>query len=195
VDVPNKPFRFQQAIIDQLTQTRLFAMYLALEQGLGKTMITLLAARNRGVPRILVLCPAIACLVWEHEVRIWLSPHISVAVLVVRRPFYMPEARTDAPMTLCAVSYDAISRHPDAWRDVIRRFDPKLVVLDEAHRLKSSDAICTRAIYGPRCDRKGSIIEHADNVWALSGTPCPNHTAELWTYLRACAPELITVPL
>jgi len=58
-----------------------------------------------------------------------------------------------------------------------------VVILDEAHRLKSPDAKQTHALYGRKC--RGSWIQQADIVWAASGTFVPNHAGELWTHWRA----------
>lgn len=65
------------------------------------------------------------------------------------------------------------------------------LILDEAHYLKSATAKRTKAIFGPKCDGKGALVERAKHVFALTGTPTPNHPGELWPLLRALAPETI----
>jgi SNF2 family DNA or RNA helicase len=82
--------------------------------------------------------------------------------------------------------------------DLLPRLDAKLkefwdvVVLDESHRYKSPDAKRTKVVYGPKCDGAGGIVENAEFVWCLSGTPAPNNYSELWPMLRALAPDRIT---
>ncbi len=61
-----------------------------------------------------------------------------------------------------------------------------VLILDEAHYLKSPKAARTRTIYGAK-----GCTTRASNVWTLTGTPMPNNASELWTHLRALAPELI----
>lgn len=51
-------------------------------------------------------------------------------------------------------------------------------ILDEAHYLKSASAKRTKRCLGP-----DSPLRNAARVWALSGTPAPNHVGELHTWL------------
>src|SRR5262245_58189896 len=76
------PFAFQTAIIRRLATRRQalasasqvpISLYLAAEQGLGKTMIMLLAAERLGLRRLLVVAPAIGRLVWPAEADKWLQ--------------------------------------------------------------------------------------------------------------------------
>lgn len=83
-------------------------------------------------------------------------------------------------------SYDKV--RSGCWRD--RYFD--VIILDEAHYLKSRDSKRTEAILGPGCTGAlGALIESVPYVFALTGTPTPNNSAELWPLLRALAPDLI----
>lgn len=52
-------------------------------------------------------------------------------------------------------------------------------ILDEAHYLKTATTKRTRTCLGA-----GSPLADAARVWALSGTPAPNHVGELHTWLR-----------
>lgn len=52
------------------------------------------------------------------------------------------------------------------------------LILDEAHYLKNPHAKRTRAILG-----KNGPVHRAARVWALTGTPMPNHAGELWPIL------------
>lgn len=69
--------------------------------------------------------------------------------------------------------------HPKELND----FDFKVVILDEAHRIKAPTAQQTRAIWQ---------VMHQESVkfrWALTGTPIANHPGDLWSILHAVAPE------
>ena len=62
-------------------------------------------------------------------------------------------------------------------------FNFKVVILDEAHRVKDPKAKQTRAIWH---------VMHQDSVkyrWALTGTPIANHPGDLWSILHAVAPN------
>lgn len=70
----------------------------------------------------------------------------------------------------------------DVHRKELNDFNFKVVVLDEAHRVKDPKAQQTRAIWH---------VMHQDSVkyrWALTGTPIANHPGDLWSILHAVAP-------
>jgi SWI/SNF-related matrix-associated actin-dependent regulator 1 of chromatin subfamily A len=68
-------------------------------------------------------------------------------------------------------SYDAAVRHGLPRADTY--------IIDEAHYLKTPGTARTKTLLGP-----GSRLRDAARIWALSGTPAPNHVGELWTWLR-----------
>lgn len=105
----------------------------------------------------------------------------------IDRPINVLETGKDRPapgVTVC--SYD-LAAGP-LCEPLTRPYD--LIVLDESHRLKTRDAKRTEAVYGEKCDGSG-LIACAGTVWHLSGTPAPNHPAELWPMLYATMPEAI----
>ena len=53
-----------------------------------------------------------------------------------------------------------------------------LLVVDESHFLKSMDAKRTKAVLGAQ-----GIVHSCYRTWFLTGTPMPNHPAELWPML------------
>ena len=68
-------------------------------------------------------------------------------------------------------SYDAAVRHGLPRADTY--------IIDEAHYLKTPGAARTKTLLGA-----GSRLRDAQRIWALSGTPAPNHVGEMWTWLR-----------
>jgi len=74
------------------------------------------------------------------------------------------------------VSYDYARNRLDDLR--LDRWDN--LIVDECHFAKNPDAGRTRAIYA-----RDGLGHKVDRIWALSGTPCPNHAGELWPMLRA----------
>jgi SWI/SNF-related matrix-associated actin-dependent regulator 1 of chromatin subfamily A len=100
--------------------------------------------------------------------------------------FWVRDPRVGRHRDVLIGSYDAMQRLSELEVDV------DVVIADEAHYLKSATAKRTRAIFGEKCDGAGGLVERADRVILLSGTPMPNHPAELWPALRALWPEQIT---
>lgn len=87
-------------------------------------------------------------------------------------------ARHAPAIEVAVVSYDrAVKQKPVNW-------PPDVLILDESHYCKSPSA--KRAKTGlMRLGAKAPV------TWCLTGTPMPNNPAELWTTLRALAPERI----
>lgn len=75
--------------------------------------------------------------------------------------------------------------------DKLRKMQFDVVNLDEAHKLKNRKAKRTIAMFGEDSDRADGVTANAQHVIPFSGTPAPNHPAELWPVLRALFPDTI----
>lgn len=82
------------------------------------------------------------------------------------------------------VSYD-IAR--DSLWATLREYEWDMLVIDEAHYLKTVDSGRTRAIFGGGEGKfkDGGIADKAAQVVALTGTPLPNRPRECYTLARA----------
>jgi SWI/SNF-related matrix-associated actin-dependent regulator of chromatin subfamily A-like protein 1 len=136
------------------------------EPGIGKTVQALRAADLVGAKRIWTWGPAIGRVNWRREYDRW--------SLVV------PEFRSE--------SYD-MALNPDV-RKAFAEFNPDVVILDEAHYLKSRDARRTKTMFGTYCQNTG-LLKNIPFVFRLSGTMWMNDITELWTHLRCDYPDLI----
>lgn len=170
------------------------AVLLAHEPGLGKTLITLLLAAKLKAKRILIVCPAVARLVWENEIVKWV-PEWRRRLCILSPGEHIPDLarRLAAPDVIVVASYDFIGSVQVAsdieLDDTLfgkAAFD--LLICDEAHYLKSPGACRTQRIYGDK-----GIALRADKAVLLTGTPAPNGPHELWTHLRAFWPDLILI--
>lgn len=138
--------------------------FLADEMGLGKSAQVVAAADLIDAKRILVLCPASARANWVREFEKFSDRKRAANIVVSKKKISTPE------LTVC--SYDLAKELLDA--------DPfDLLVLDECHYLKSKEAKRTKAVLG-----KHGLVRRASRVWALSGTPAPNHPGELYPLLK-----------
>lgn len=126
---------------------------LADEMGLGKTPQAIVAAKKAGVKRVVVVCPAVTIPQWRRQLEAWAPGTFDVMVL----------------------SYNQVVQKLETLK--LARFD--LMILDEAHFVKSLDAQRAQAILG-----KDGLIRHCKRVWALTGTPMENHPGELWTLTK-----------
>ncbi len=137
------------------------AAFLADEQGLGKTLQVIAACDKLGLTKVVVICPAIAKINWRREFERWGTVEREVKVF----------------------SYDKIVQSKEV-RNEIAKFEPDVLVLDEAHYLKNRTAKRTKYLYGQFC-RGDGLVRFADRVWLLSGTPIPNDVSDFWTHLKA----------
>lgn len=80
-------------------------------------------------------------------------------------------------------SYDRLAVSEEA-RYKFRAFQPEIVGLDEAQRIKTPEAKRTKVLYGRECRNTG-LLCHVPAIWILSGTLAPNHIGETWTHLHA----------
>lgn len=155
----NHLFEYQKVGADFLCKNP--AAFLADEQGLGKTLQVIAACDALEIKRVVVVCPAIAKINWRREFEKWGVVEREVKVF----------------------SYDKVVQSKET-RNEIARFEPEVMVLDEAHYLKNRTAKRTKYLYGQHC-RGDGLVRFADRVWLLSGTPIPNNVSDFWTHLKA----------
>jgi len=148
--------------------------YLAFDMGLGKSRTFIEAVKQRGLQRVLVLCPSSARLVWKREIKRW-DPEASMSM--VDRPEHLS---TDARYTI--VSHGLFSQRNGAVVNAFAYLAPfDMTALDEAHCFNAPDTLRVKAL--KRMPSKfGQIVP-------LSGTPIRNHAGDLYNLLSLCYPQ------
>src|SRR5262249_8448150 len=140
------------------------------DMGLGKTVQTLAAAeflaRERGVERVLVVAPASVKYQWEGEIRKYTCRPAQVieGTTPQRRALYRE------PTFFRLINYEVALRDLDE----INAWQPDLIVLDEAQRIKNWESKTTRAIK--------KLRSHYAIV--LTGTPLENKLEELYSIVQ-----------
>jgi superfamily II DNA or RNA helicase len=142
-------------------------VFLADEQGLGKTVEALATLEADDAYPAVVVCPASLKLNWQRETQRWL-PHRSVAVIHGRVP--VPPT---AEITI--LNYEIVAAH----REALARLHPSALVVDESHLCKNPQAKRTQAVR-----RLAEAIGPDGLRLALTGTPVLNHAEELISQLR-----------
>ncbi|UOF83060.1 chromatin remodeling complex ATPase-like protein [Caudoviricetes sp.] len=158
---PPKLFPYQEEGRDWLVK-RSHAL-LADEPGLGKTAQVITALDKLNLQKILILCPAVARINWAREMATWSIHSRNVSIIEGRNQHIVLDG-------VVISSYDLADRAPSGEWD--------LLVLDESHFLKSLATKRTRLVFAT-----GGIAHRSKRIWALSGTPAPNHAGELWVLL------------
>ncbi len=140
------------------------------DMGLGKTVQTLAAvellARERGAERVLVVAPASVKYQWEGEIRKY-----------TRRPVQVIDGTTEGrraqyaqPAFYRLVNYEVVLRDLDA----LNAWQPDVIVLDEAQRIKNWESKISRAVKKLRS--RYAIV--------LTGTPLENKIEELYSIVQ-----------
>jgi SNF2 family DNA or RNA helicase len=174
------PWPHQTDVVDFLLKYRAVAG--VHETGVGKSRSGVMAADRLKAKRVLVLCPSMATGVWRDQFHEWGKEPRTVEII--------RNATASLFGNVIIVSFDLLSTKPRlAARLVQYNFD--LVIIDEAHALKTADSKRTLAAYGEDT-KTGGVAHTAPYVLLLSATLMPNHPAELWPHLHALRPELLT---
>ena len=180
-------------------QSRKGRALLADEMGLGKTPQALawLQLNLQARPAIIVV-PASLKLNWEREAGAWMTkPNTQV---LSGRPSHEYKGTKPLGGDIIIVNYDILSntvkkeKDPKTgkmksveipgtgWIDYLQKIKPKALIIDEAHAIKNSDALRTKAVL--------KLAKEVDHMIALSGTPIVNRPSEFFNPLSAIAPQM-----
>lgn len=190
--MPPKPY--QVTGIDFLAPKR--RALLGDDAGLGKSLQMIHAANRVQARRILILAPAVARGSWKLQLAEWDDTARPVATFPRHnRPTADRFTIPTGPLALI-VGLEWLSR-PDAQRhfhkavsDCGEGFDVAFV--DEAHALKNPTAARTKAVYGPKLNLQGAVLEETPYRWLATATPTPlGHVGELYPHLRAMFPDVL----
>ena len=156
---------------------------LADDMGLGKTAQALRAletlVRQGTIRSALVVCPNSLIANWEVECERWVP-----GLTVVRAVPSKEEADEVWSAILCRshiiiTTYEQLRPLPK----VLASAKFELVIADEAHRLRRSQAKIVRAFR----------LINAERIWALTGTPIERHEVDLATLLSLLEPTRFSV--
>ena len=138
---------------------------LADEQGLGKTvqLLTYIASKPELRPCVIV-APAHLKHVWVNEAAKFF-PNMIIEKLVSQTPY---------PVTndVLVINYEILQY----WDAHLTEIGVKLVICDEAHRVKNRDAACTKAML--------AIGKRPVRIMA-TGTPLVNNPKNVWSLVDA----------
>lgn len=149
------------------------------QPGLGKTPIAISFCNEVRAKKVLVVCPANIRLQWVKKIRAWTTmewPYVIHPILNGKHGVHPTAQWTVVSYDLARSAAIGAALAKEHW-DVL--------ILDEAHYLKSVDAGRTRSIFGGGDTPKNDpISERCDRILALTGTPLPNRPREAYTIAR-----------
>lgn len=154
------------------------------EPGLGKTPTSIAFCNEVEARRVLCIVPASVRLQWGERIAEWSTiPNVSISVMLKVKDGIHPTAHYQI------ISYEA-ARNPAIMKAIAKtRWD--VLICDEAHKMKSADALTTRAILGNRNrqyvhgeETVPAICTYCDRSLALTGTPLLNRPSECYILFR-----------
>ena len=146
------------------------------QMGTGKTVVAIGIANAMNAKKIVVVCPASLRMHWTEKFAQWSTlPNPFIQALFKTKDGVNPFAN------FVAVSYNLIVRD-SIMSQMPEKID--LLILDEAHMVKSSSAQRTKIIFGKLAGRCEKIV-------AMTGTPLPNRPRETWTLCKNLCHESI----
>ncbi|HLG97222.1 MAG TPA: DEAD/DEAH box helicase [Bryobacteraceae bacterium] len=160
------------------------AALLALEMGVGKTLVALMVFAALAAKRILICCPLRVVPVWEQQIERHLDLPLTVVTLddntgsvankkkLAEEKLKLAEA-TDRPLVVI-INYDSVWRAPFA--DWAERQSWDLIIADESHRLKAPGGKASLAFKRLRPHARGRL--------ALTGTPMPHSPLDVYAQFR-----------
>lgn len=142
------------------------------EMGLGKTIQALawLQLHPEKRPAVIVV-PAHLKLNWAKEAEATLTKNARVQILSGTRPYSITG-------DIIVINYDILNQ----WRDKLAALNPKVLIYDEAHHIKNSSAIRTKAAK--------KLAKGIPHIIMLSGTPIVNRPVEGFNILSMIDPGL-----
>lgn len=149
------------------------------QPGLGKTETAIAYCNETRAKKTLVICPAQIRLQWATRIREWTTMERPYSIYPILRGSdgTMPNA------SWTIVSYDLA--RTAAIGKALAREEYDVLILDEPHYLKETDALRTRAIFGGgKSHDFAPLAERCQNILGLTGTPLPNRPREAYTLAR-----------
>jgi SWI/SNF-related matrix-associated actin-dependent regulator of chromatin subfamily A-like protein 1 len=161
------------------------------QPGLGKTPTSIAFCNEVEAQRVLVIVPASLRIQWGEVIKEWSTiPRVKVSVMLNKKDGIHPTAHYQI------MSYDA-ARDPAIIR-AISKYKWKVLICDEAHKMKNIEALTTRAIIGNGRgeyqhgdDKMPAITNFCEHELFLTGTLLLNRPSEAFTLLRHVDHEAI----
>jgi SWI/SNF-related matrix-associated actin-dependent regulator of chromatin subfamily A-like protein 1 len=100
--------------------------------------------------------------------------------------------RIDSKADVVVCSYDMM-REPECWSQLYR-LQWGSIVCDEAHALKNTGSVRTRAFYGAKQESKGALFRRTPAVWLATGTVMTKDPMDLWPHVSRLWPQFLPEP-
>ena len=161
------PLNHQKEAIEKLVGSKRFI--LADDMGVGKTTSATIAALETNAKKVLIICPASLKINWEREIRNYTD-----------RSIFICEGKNfSLEHDFVITNYDILKNFydlKDKDNSFIGKFNPELIIIDEAHYIQNGQAQRTKLV--------NHFSKKADTLWLLTGTPMTNRPMNYFNLLQ-----------
>lgn len=163
---------------------------LFMEPGTGKTRVAIdfvgIKHKQRGIQKVLCVCPNVAIGVWQDQIDEWLSSTIPRDVVTLDKSWGTVHDRIEAlgrkqavkELTFGIVNYDVIAD----MKDAIRLWRPDVIIADEVHFIKKHTSSRSKAMH--------YLSTIPRWKFGLSGTPITNSPLDIYSQYRFLDPDI-----
>jgi SWI/SNF-related matrix-associated actin-dependent regulator 1 of chromatin subfamily A len=148
------------------------------DMGLGKSVQALMA-----IPKddcVIIVSPSCVKYNWAKEIKKWRPDYTSI-IVNNKENFVLPEKNQIVIVNRENIPdyYDKSNENHKTYfnKDLINRLKSICLIVDEAHKFKSTRTIGSKKIR--------IISKHSHTCWLLTGTPILNRAKDLWGVLAA----------
>lgn len=159
---------------------------LLMEPGTGKTKVALdfigALYLNKGVRRVLVVCPIAAFGVWEEQAKEHMSPEVPYTHIRINKSKTLSRLHDEIPpehLQLVVINYES-ARLPIVLKQLLF-WEPDVVILDESHKIKKPAAKRSKA-----CHRLGRVARYR---LVLTGTAITNSPLDIFSQWKFLNPQ------
>jgi len=158
---------------------------LAMDMGLGKTLVSLMYCQHHLEKRpVVIVCPATLKLNWKSEIEKWLGEK----KIQVLSGLPNENNQLDPEAEFYIVNYDIIRnihkknveiKH-SGWINYFNKVE--ILIIDESHKIGNSQTYQSKAVR--------ELCDIAKHIIPLTGTPFRNSADELWSILNKVKPSV-----
>jgi SNF2 family DNA or RNA helicase len=170
-----KLYPFQQELMFRLVVSPKRNQQGVLSPGLGKTVVSLLAARLLGAKSVLIVCIKDLMRQWQDEEEKWFGERTLIRAHGTEPGYHAPSDRHG----WFVANYDTVvGRLHDSYQ--IRHWD--VVIIDESVLVKNRKTRRFKRLLDLR-------FKDVDRFWELSGSPSTRYKDDLWAQMKLLYPE------
>lgn len=176
-----RPYQIED--VETIIKKKLPAAGIFNEQRTGKTPTSLVAMDKVCKGKIVIISPASMVLRWAEEAKEWTQRPVYCYLGTTKERGKILEDYISSKNGVLIISYNLFrtTKISQGLKLIIKRTKPEGLIVDEAHRAVNRDTANFKSLR--------SIVGIPYRLY-LTGTPAPNHPAQVWSLLTMIEPDM-----